>query len=63
MPLHLVAAADQHIIAPLARDHKIVGDQPMPALNEIEHALRFSDPAFAGEEQPDTEHVRQRAVQ
>ena len=44
-------------------DHEIVGDEPVAALDEIEHALRLSDAALPDEQQPDAEHVGERAVQ
>ena len=63
MALQLVPAADQHVVAAPARDHEIVRDEPMAALDEIEHALRLADAASTHEQQPDAEHVRERPVQ
>src|SRR5437867_6654752 len=62
MPLQLVPASEQHLGAAARRDDVVVRNQPVPALHEIEHALRLADPAAADEEQPDAEDVRQRAV-
>jgi hypothetical protein len=57
--LHLVAATDQDIVASFAGDHQIIGDKSVTALDEVEHALGFSDAALAGEKQSDTENVSQ----
>ena len=61
--LQLVAAADEDVAAAARGDDEIVGDEPVPALDEIEHALRLADAALPDEEQPDAEHVGERAVQ
>ncbi len=42
-------------------DH-VVGHQPMPALHQVERALRFADRAPPGEHEPDSVHIHQRAV-
>ena len=60
--LQLVAATDQDVAAAAPHDDEIVGDEAMPALDEIEHALRLADAALADEQQPDAEHVGERAV-
>jgi len=41
---NLVAATDQDVIAPPGDMHDIVRDQPMPTLDEIEHAFALADP-------------------
>ena len=41
----LVAAPDQHVVAAPADVHQIVGDEPVPALDQIEHALALADTA------------------
>src|SRR5205085_7634420 len=63
MALHLVATANQDIVAPLTGDDEIVGDESMAALDEIENALRFPDATLAGEEQSDAENIGERAMQ
>jgi len=55
--LELVAPADQQVIAAPEADHQVVSHQAVPALDEIEHALRFSDAAGPGEQQPHAENV------
>src|SRR6202022_4380911 len=62
VPLHLVAAADQHIVAALADDYKIVSHQPVSPLDEIEDAFRLTDSTHAREKEADTENVGERAV-
>src|ERR1700682_6439043 len=62
MPLHLVAAADQHIVAALADDYEIIRHQPVSPLDAIEAALRFTNSAHAREKETDTENISERAV-
>ena len=63
VPLQLVTAPDQDVAAARAYDHEIVGDEAMPALDEVEHAFRLADAALAGEQQADAVHVGERAVE
>src|SRR5687768_13847638 len=63
MPLQLVAATDQNVVAATCRDHQIVRDEPVTTLDEIENTFRFSDPAFSSEEESDTEDIRERSMQ
>jgi len=63
MPLKLVAAADDDVIASSRRDNEIIGDEPVSSLDEIEHALRLSDAALTREEQSNAEHISERSVQ
>src|SRR6267142_63388 len=44
VPGNLVAATDQDVVAPPGDVHDIVRDQPMPTLDEIEHAFALADP-------------------
>src|SRR5688500_17127833 len=37
--LQLVTAADEDVVAAARHDHEIIGNEPVPALHEIEHAL------------------------
>src|SRR4029079_10700103 len=62
MPLQLVPPANEHVVAAPFCEHEIIGNQPVPALDEIEHALGFSDAASAREEKTHAEHVGKRAV-
>jgi hypothetical protein len=57
MTLQLVTAADQDVVSALAGDDEIVRDKAVPALDEIEHAFRFADATFPGEEKPHAEHI------
>src|SRR5437763_13334341 len=61
--LHLVATANQNVVAPLAGDDQIVGDEAVAALDEVEHALGLADAAFTSEKQADTEDVSQRSME
>ena len=63
MLLQLVAAADDDVVAAARGDHEIVGDEPMPALHEIQHALGLADAALPHEEKPDAVDVGERAVE
>ncbi len=63
VPLQLVPAADEDVAAAPARDDQIVGDEAVAALDEVEHALRLADAALADEQEPDAEHVGERAVE
>jgi hypothetical protein len=63
MALQLVTAADEHVVSALAGDDQIVGDEAVTALNQIENAFGLANAALAGEEKPDAEYIRQRAVQ
>src|SRR2546423_3220102 len=63
MPLHLMTASDEHIVATLAGDDQIVGNEPMAALDKIQHTFRLSDATLAGKEQSDAENIRQRAME
>src|SRR5688572_2688737 len=62
MPSELVPAADQDVVPSSSRDDEIVGDEAVTSLDEIEHALRLANPALTDEQEPDTEHVSERAV-
>src|SRR5579883_16117 len=62
MALELVPPAHEHVGAAPGGDHQIVGDEPVPALDEVEHALRLADAALAREEEAHPEDVRQRPV-
>jgi len=42
--------------------HDIVRDQPVPTLDEIEHALALADPGAAAKQESHAEHVGQRAM-
>src|SRR5687768_6007012 len=63
MALHVVPATNQDVVAALARDDEIIGNQTVSALHEVEHALRFSNSTLSREEEADTEHVRERSMQ
>src|SRR6267378_1863791 len=62
VPLHLVSATDQHIVAALADDNQIVRNKPVSPLHEIEDALRFTNSAHTREEETDSENVCEGAV-
>src|SRR5207237_8595671 len=62
MTLHLVTAANEHIVAALAGDDEIVGNEAMPALHQVQHTFRLADSALAGKKQSNSKHVRQRSV-
>src|SRR6185312_7348378 len=58
----LVPAADEHVV-PAPRDvDDVVGDEPVPALDEVEYALALADAGAPAEQQADAEHVGERAV-
>src|SRR3954462_194001 len=61
--LHLVTAPDENIVAALAGDYKVVGNQAMSPLDEIENALRLADAALARKEEPDAKNVGKRSVE
>ncbi len=63
MPLHLVAAPDQDVVAAAMGDHEVVGHEAMPALDQVEHALALSDAALSHEQEPHAVDVGQRPVQ
>src|SRR2546423_2087666 len=60
--LHLVAAANEHIVSALARNHEIVGNEAVATLDEIQHALGFTDSTHASEEEADAKYVGKRAM-
>src|SRR5438034_7448565 len=55
---HLVPAADEHVVAAPGDVHHVVRDEPMPTLDEIEHALALADPRASLIQEPHAEHVR-----
>jgi hypothetical protein len=57
MTLKLVTAPDQDIIAATLGNDEVIGNKPVSALDEIEHALRFPDTTLSRKEQSDTEYV------
>src|SRR5262249_26972509 len=63
VPLKLVAASDEDVATASLGDHQIVGDESVSSLDEIEHALGFTDATLADEQQPDAEYVREGGVQ
>src|SRR5688572_21878894 len=62
MALQIVTAPDQNIIATLAGDDEIIGNEAMPSLYKVEHALRLADSTFPGEKETNTEYVGERPV-
>ena len=59
----LVALADQHAAPAPGHLHHVVGHQPVPALDQVEHALALADPGAPDEQEPHAVDVRERAVQ
>jgi hypothetical protein len=57
MSLQLVPATDEHVVATLAGDDKIVRHEAVAPFDEIEDALRLADATRAGEEKSDTEDI------
>src|SRR5712692_1540277 len=58
----LVPAADQDVVAAPRDVHDVVGDEAMPALDQVQHALALADPRAPEEQEPHAEHVGERAV-
>src|SRR6266699_4030763 len=58
----LVATADEDVHAALRDAHDVVGDEAVPPLHQVEHALALADARPAAEQQPHAEDVGQRAV-
>ena len=63
MPLQLMAAPDEHIVATARHDHEVVRDEPVSSLDEVQHTFRLPNATLAGEKKPNAEHVRERPVQ
>ena len=59
MRCQLVSPADQHIVASTSHLHHVVGDEAVPPLHQIQHALALADAGAADEEQSHAVHVGQ----
>src|SRR5690606_35162578 len=62
MPLELVAAPDEDVVAAPRDVDDIVRDEAVAALDQVQHALALADAAPADEQQAHAVHVRERAV-
>src|SRR5437667_225416 len=58
----LVPPAERHVVAVAGDVHDVVRDQPVAALDQVEHAFALADPRAPEEQESHAEHVRQRAV-
>src|SRR5207244_3974323 len=63
VPLQLVRAADENVVATLSDVYEVVCDEAMSALDQVQHAFAFPDAALPHKQQPHAVHVRERAVQ
>ena len=60
MPIRIVSARRR--ILPPAHFHRVVGHEPVAAVNEVERALALADAALAGDEHAEPEDVHQHGV-
>ena len=62
VPRQLGARADEDRLLAAAHFHRVVGDEAVAAMNQIERALALADAALSGDEDAEAEDVHQHRV-